>query len=221
MHYHEPGDFDFAKILAQAAPSQAKAFGAFDAKVFDPADEVLDLRTRELIAIAVAATTQCPYCMDVHVGNAKKAGASREEVARAVFVASGLRAGGAYTHGFLAFKAFEEGADLEHFHEPGDRKHLRSLRQAAGGAVEAFGAFDAAVFDPEDEVLSVLTRELIAIAVAATTQCPYCLAGHVGKAKAAGAGEEHIARAVMVAAALRAGAAYTHGFLAMKLYDEK
>ncbi|GAA4508542.1 carboxymuconolactone decarboxylase family protein [Brevibacterium yomogidense] len=221
MHYHESGDFDYAKVLAEVAPAQVKAFGTFDAAVFDKDDEILDLRTKELIAIGVASTTQCPYCLDVHVGNAKKAGASREEVARAVFVAAGLRAGAAYTHGFLAHKAYEQGAELEHFHEPGDRKHLRTLRTSAGGSVEAFQQFDAAVFDPDDEVLSVKVRELIAIAVAATTQCPYCLAGHVGNAKKAGATEEELARAVMVAAALRAGAAYTHGFLALKLYDQK
>lgn len=221
MHYHESGDFDYQKVLAQVAPSQTKAFGAFDAAVFDKDDEVLDLRTKELIAIGVAATTQCPYCLDVHVGNAKKAGASREEVARAVFVAAGLRAGAAYTHGFLAHKISEQGADLQHFHEPGDRSYLRQLRQTAGGSVEAFQAFDGAVFDPEDEVLSVRDRELIAIAVAATTQCPYCLAGHVAKAKKAGATEEHLSRAIMIAAALRAGGAYTHGLLALKLYDQK
>ncbi len=221
MHYHESGDFDYAKVLAQAAPNQVKAFGAFDAAVFDKDDEVLDLRTKELIAIGVASTTQCPYCLDVHVGNAKKEGASREEVARAVFVSAGLRAGAAYTHGLLAHKISEQGEDLEQFQEPGDVKHLRALRKASGGSVEAFGEFDAAVFDPSDEVLSVKVRELIAIAVAATTQCPYCLNAHVGNAKKAGASDEEIARAVMVAAALRAGAAYTHGFLAMKLYDEK
>lgn len=220
MHYHETGDFDFAKTLAEAAPNQTKAFGAFDATVGQD-DEVLDRRSRELIAIGVAATTQCPYCMDVHVGNAKNAGASREEVARAVFVAAGLRAGGAYTHGLLAMKGHEQGSELEHFQEPGDQSFHRALRKAAGGMVEAFQDFDAAVFDPEDEVLDVRTRELIAIAVAATTQCPYCLTSHVDNAKAAGASEEQVARAVMIAAALRAGAAYTHGFLAMKLYDAK
>lgn len=221
MHYHEPSDFDFAKALNSAAPTQAKAFGAFDAKAFDPADEVLSVKVRELIAIAVAATTQCPYCMDVHVGNAKKAGASREEVARAVFVASALRAGGAYTHGFLALKSYEQGAEQEHFHEPGDTSYLRTLRQSSGGVVESYQEFGNAVFDPADEVLGVKERELIAVAVAVTTQCPYCLASHVAKAKKAGANEEELARAVMVAAALRAGAAYTHGFLAMKIYDEK
>lgn len=155
------------------------------------------------------------------MGSAKKEGASREEVARAVFVSAGLRAGAAYTHGLLAHKIAEQGEELEHFQEPGDVKHLRALRKASGGSVEAFGEFDAAVFDPSDEVLSVKVRELIAIAVAATTQCPYCLGAHVGNAQKAGATDEEVARAVMVAAALRAGAAYTHGFLAMKLYDEK
>ena len=54
MHYHESGDFDYQKVLAEVAPSQTKAFGAFDAAVFDRDDEVLDLRTKELIAIGVA-----------------------------------------------------------------------------------------------------------------------------------------------------------------------
>lgn len=221
VHYHEPGDFAFAKELAALAPNQAKAFDGFNAGVFDPDDTVMDAKTKELIAIAVAATTQCPYCLDVHVGNAKAAGATKEEVSRAVFVASGLRAGAGYTHGFLAHKAYDQGGDLEAFQEPGDRHFARVLRQTSGGGVEAFQEFDAAIFDPDDTVLSVKTRELIAVAVATTTQCPYCLTGHVGNAKKAGASADEVSRAVMVASALRAGGAYTHGLLALKLYDSK
>ncbi|MET0523766.1 MAG: carboxymuconolactone decarboxylase family protein [Nocardioides sp.] len=72
------------------------------------ADGALDSKTKELIAIAVAATTQCPYCMEAHAGGAKKAGATESEVAEAVMVAAALRAGGALTHGWLALKQYAD-----------------------------------------------------------------------------------------------------------------
>jgi AhpD family alkylhydroperoxidase len=84
-----------------------EAFGTFDDAVFGT-DGALDTRTKELVAIAVAATTQCPYCMEAHVEGAKKAGASESEVAEAVMVASALRAGGALTHGWLALKQYDQ-----------------------------------------------------------------------------------------------------------------
>src|SRR5699024_5433036 len=144
MHYHEPGDFDYAKALPEAAPNQVKAFGAFDAAVFDQDDELLDLKSKELIAIGVASTTQCPSCLYVRVRHATQPGAGREEVARAVFVSAGLRAGAAFPHGLLAHKISEQGSDLEHFPQPGDVKHLRALRKASGGTVEALAEFVAA-----------------------------------------------------------------------------
>jgi AhpD family alkylhydroperoxidase len=51
-----------------------------------------------LIAVAVAVTTQCPYCVDIHANNARKAGATEAELAEAAIVAAALRAGGAVTH---------------------------------------------------------------------------------------------------------------------------
>ena len=63
---------------------------------------------RELIALAVACTTQCPYCLDVHGRAAKKAGATREEVTEAALLTAALRAGAAVTHGALALKLFDQ-----------------------------------------------------------------------------------------------------------------
>jgi AhpD family alkylhydroperoxidase len=59
------------------------------------------------MAIAVACTTQCPYCLDVHTRNAKKAGATREEVVEATLVAAALRAGAGATHGAMALRLFD------------------------------------------------------------------------------------------------------------------
>ena len=70
-------------------------------------DGAIPRKFRELIALAVACTTQCPYCLDIHSRNARKAGATREEVAEAAFLAAAMRAGASVTHGALLMKLFE------------------------------------------------------------------------------------------------------------------
>jgi AhpD family alkylhydroperoxidase len=55
------------------------------------------------MAIAVALTTRCPYCIQVHREAALAAGATDGELAETVFVASALRAGAALTHGTHLF----------------------------------------------------------------------------------------------------------------------
>ncbi|MBM9463479.1 carboxymuconolactone decarboxylase family protein [Aeromicrobium sp. YIM 150415] len=105
MHYHDSQDHRHTRDLLQEAPVAAKAFTEFDQAVFGETD-ALPALTKELIAIGVAATTQCPYCMEAHVSAAKRAGATRAQVAEAVMVAAALRAGGAFTHGWLAMKAY-------------------------------------------------------------------------------------------------------------------
>ena len=62
----------------------------------------------ELISIAVALTTQCAYCLESHIQNAKNAGASKEEIAETVFIASAIRAGGAVGNGLMAIRIFDE-----------------------------------------------------------------------------------------------------------------
>lgn len=69
---------------------------------------VLDAKTHELISLAVAVTTRCDGCIAAHAGAAKKAGASREEIAAALGTAIALNAGAAYVYSARAFEAFEE-----------------------------------------------------------------------------------------------------------------
>ena len=85
------------KTMNDLAPEVMKAFWAFDKAAV--AEGAIPVKYKELIAIAVALTTQCPYCIDIHSGNARKAGASEAEIAEAAMVAASLRAGGAMTHG--------------------------------------------------------------------------------------------------------------------------
>lgn len=85
---------------------------------------------------------------------------------------------------------------------------LERLKELAPQAFEAFAAFDAAAV--RAGALPVKVKELIAIGVAVTTQCPYCIDKHAKLARAAGATDAEIAEAAMVSAALRAGGALTH-----------
>ena len=85
------------KKLGDLAPEAWKGFLAFDEAAFQGG--AIPLKYKELMAVAVALTTQCPYCIEVHAKKAKKAGATEQELAETTLVAAALRAGGAVTHG--------------------------------------------------------------------------------------------------------------------------
>ena len=105
-HYHDPADLRFLKQMGQAAPTEFNAWLALD-KIVGREDGAIPRKYRELIALAVACTTQCPYCIEVHTKAAKTAGASKEEVVESSLLAAALRAGGAATHGAMALKFYE------------------------------------------------------------------------------------------------------------------
>src|SRR5258708_4906569 len=82
--------------MSTLAPEVMKAFWAFDKAAVAPG--AVPVKYKELIAIAVALTTQCPYCIAIHTRNARKAGATDAEIVEAAMVAAALRAGAAVTH---------------------------------------------------------------------------------------------------------------------------
>lgn len=84
------------KKLDESAPDATKAFWAFDKATF--AAGALSVQTKQLIAIAVALTTQCPYCIELHNRAAREAGATDAQLAEAAMVAAAMRAGAAVTH---------------------------------------------------------------------------------------------------------------------------
>jgi len=102
----------------------------------------------------------------------------------------------------------------EYFYALDARKHYKDLMEAQKDMFQAFRNFNGEIFD-KPSALSRKTKELIAIGVAHTTQCPYCIEGHVKAAKKEGATDQEIAEAIFVAAALRAGGAFAHSTVAM------
>lgn len=88
------------------SPKQMEAWKNFSRAVFK--EGVLDEKTKQLIAVAVAHVTQCPYCIRSHVPQALRKGASKEEIMEAIWVAAEMRSGGAYAHSALAIDAIDE-----------------------------------------------------------------------------------------------------------------
>ncbi len=105
--YH-PTTSEIAAQRKELAPKIHEAFEDFSRAVF--ADGALPQKTKQLIAVAVAHVTQCPYCIKGHTKLARRTGASPEEIMEAVWVAAEMRAGGAYAHATLALHALN-GAD--------------------------------------------------------------------------------------------------------------
>jgi AhpD family alkylhydroperoxidase len=82
------------------APDTDTAFRAFSKQVF--ADGALPAKMKQIIAVAVAHVTQCPYCIRGHTKAALRAGATPEELMEAIWVAAEMRAGAAFAHATIA-----------------------------------------------------------------------------------------------------------------------
>lgn len=94
-----------AAMRSSLAPGIHEAFTAFSERVF--AEGALPVKTKQLIAVAAAHITQCPYCIRGHTRAAQRHGATAEEIMEAIWVAAEMRAGGAYAHASLALDAMK------------------------------------------------------------------------------------------------------------------
>jgi len=96
---------ELADKKAALAPKNIEAWRNFSKTVFE--SEALPEKTKQLIAVAVAHVTQCPYCIKSHTTQAIRKGASKEEIMEAIWVAAEMRAGAAYAHATIAMAEME------------------------------------------------------------------------------------------------------------------
>jgi AhpD family alkylhydroperoxidase len=96
---------ELARKRRELAPEPLQAFKAFSAAVF--AEGAVPAVTKQLIAVAVAHVTQCPYCIKGHTAEALKQGASEQQIMEAIWVAAEMCAGGAYAHSALALDTMQ------------------------------------------------------------------------------------------------------------------
>ena len=123
-----------ARKRHELAPEPLKAFKAFSAAVFS--DAALPGVTKQLIAVAVAHVTQCPYCIKGHTAEALRQGASEQQIMEAIWVAAEMRAGAAFAHSNIALEAMADATQRVPGHRVrGHRLPWCVLRRVHGPAV--------------------------------------------------------------------------------------
>ena len=95
--YYNPEDLDKFEEISKSAPELARKFFDYYGSVF--ADGELSEREKSLIALAVAHTIQCPYCIDAYTKSCLEKGSNIEEMTEALHVATAIRGGAALVHG--------------------------------------------------------------------------------------------------------------------------
>ena len=105
-NYYTPSNLLKIPELMKLAPEASASFLSFEKDVYHSMNNI-PLMTKELIAVAVAHVTGCPYCIDVHVKKFKELGGTREEIFEAVLVATSTRAGAILSHATHALIAFD------------------------------------------------------------------------------------------------------------------
>jgi AhpD family alkylhydroperoxidase len=103
---------ELSRKRQELAPAIGRAFQDFSRQVFTAG--ALDAKTKQLIALAVAHVTQCPYCIRGHTKGALREGAAEEEMMEAIWVAAEMRAGGAVAHSVIALETMEAAAAGAH-----------------------------------------------------------------------------------------------------------
>jgi AhpD family alkylhydroperoxidase len=201
--------------LGKLAPETFKAFTTFNQQTMSSG--VLPAKLKELIAVAIAHVTGCPYCIDSHTKNAKKLGVTLGELAESIFVATALKAGSACAHSVNALNAYDD-SGAEDLYLRANRNRMKEFWKINDNLSDSFSAFNQQVFKPG--LLDRKEKELIAVAVAHVTGCPYCIDSHTKNAKKLGVTLEELAESIFVATALKAGSAYAHSINALIAYED-
>lgn len=165
--------------IADRLRGPQQRFAAFAREVYSGG--ALDLRTKELIAVAASSVGRCPHCTDGHLARAREVGATEEEIAEALAVAWSQGGG---TQVFWMKEDFDEVLG-----EGWKRTFLPD-------ADRAFRAFKSEIF--EGGSLPRKTKELIAVAVSCMLRCRHCTRSHMEAALEHGATRAAIAETLGV-----------------------
>ncbi len=214
-HLYDQENLKNLSKLKELAPEQLQAFSEFNTAVMT--EGALSKKEKEIIAVAIAHVTECPYCIDSHTRRAKTEGATLEELVEAVFVVAGVEAGGVVTHSTHIHNAMDAEAD-DSLYRRSNLKMLSQLNKFAPEGFRSYSAFSRTAM--KEGTLSGKFKEIIAVAVAHATQCPYCIDVHTKNAVKLGCSNEELAEAVMVTSALLAGGAYAHLANLIQSYGE-
>jgi len=201
-------------LFAQWAPQALKGFQALAGGAFAPG--ALSVLQKEVIAFACAHVLRCPYCIEYHHGLATGAGAGREALTEALWIAIAMAAQAPLAHASIALRLLD-GETVDGFYVPGSTSPLERLGASAPAAMRGYDALQEAAFAAGE--LDAQLKTLVAVACAHNLRCPYTIERSMQRALAAGSSKEAIAEAIFVAIEMAAGACLGHAGLAAALME--
>jgi alkylhydroperoxidase AhpD family core domain len=207
----------YASKFVPYAPETFKAFSEFNKLALN--EGALSAKFKELIAIAVAHATGCPYCIDIHVSTGQKLKLSQEEIFEAIAVSALVKGYSAFLHGIHtlnALKAPEERSD--ELYRRSDLSNIEQFENINEQLYTSFLEFRQQVLN--GQLVSKKEKSIIAVAIAHITGCAYSLEYFTELAKQEGATIEEIAETILVATALKAGSALAHRVNAYIAYSQ-
>lgn len=205
-------------LLMKIKPGLHDSWKALHDTVFE--DGALSKKEKELIAVAGAHITRCPYCIRGRVISAKRAGSSDAEVVEAIYVGMRMAMGAPYAHSSIAFETInklEAGESITEgsFFSKNIGKEIGQFKGTIGPITAPFEHFHNAVY--EDGALSkTFKRAVMGLALGHMTRCPWCIRGCTKDAIDFGVSKEQIGEAISVGMIMAAGACYAHTGVAME-----
>ena len=205
-------------LLNEINPELLQAWRTYHDGVFE--DGALSKIEKELIAVAGAHITGCPYSIRSRVRSSKNSGATDEQIVESIYVAMRFAMGGPFAFSSIAFEAhdaLDNNIPLTdgHFFKKSVLKEINEFHQCSGDNSDAFKEFTKKVF-ADGALQKDFKRGLVGLACAHMTKCPYCIRGCVKDARSAGYTKEQMAEAINVAMVMSAGASYAHTSIAME-----
>ncbi|MCW3790435.1 carboxymuconolactone decarboxylase family protein [Paenibacillus sp. LS1] len=213
--YTRPTPAASTKLFAYA-PEAFQAFGEFNKQTF--AEGALTVKVKEYIAVAAAHITGCPYCIEAHVGKAKGQEATFEELLEAVAVAAAINAHSAFYNSIHTWNAYNEEANTE-LYALDHIERIERLEETNEGLYTSFVEYINRTLVPER--IGVKDKLLIAVGASHVTGNAYSIEIFTRKAKAEGVTLEELAETILVASALKAGAAIAHRVNALAAYERE
>ncbi len=107
MSYYKPEDLGRFAEVGKFAPDSMKSFFAYYNEVTS-LEGALSKREKSLIALAIAHSEKCPYCIDAYTEQCLESGADPEQMTEAIHVAAAMKAGITLIHGVQMHNALEK-----------------------------------------------------------------------------------------------------------------
>jgi len=216
---------DISKFMGQlkdAVPELNDSWMDYHNEVFK--EGKISKKDKQLIGLACAHMTSCPYCIRSRTKLALVAGATAEEIAETVFIAMRLAIGQPYAYSSIALENFDKMKNKESvtegsFFSKNITPQIKDFHEHSGTMFEKFSVFNEKVYE-DGHLSKKLKKGLMRLACAILARCAWCIRSCIRDGIQEGVTKEEITEAINIAMVMNAGACWAHAGITMEVVDQ-